>query len=467
MKKNVLVIDESPLLREYLKNKLLENKGEVEAETTGSSVEAAGKMRLLAPDLILLDYPLGDTYMQVLQEKKLNPNTVKVPVILMAQKIDQEKIIELIPFGVKKVFTKPFKVDALFKTISELLGVRYAIDTSPGIMDVHVNNDILFIEFAQGLNHDKLDMLYYKVTELLALYEMSIPRIIIMFSDLKLNLKGGSADLGKLEKLLRLLLKASKAKRRILQLLTTDAHIRQVVAERREYSEYLMVSTLQEAMEQMHLGEESAPAEAKHEETKSAKTKPTDETPAEGEPEAEAEASEDADAELLEDITEEAESKGTVLDAADPKTDDVMLLRFDNDYRNPLNTEALRESIRNLRIGAVDDDGIILELIKNIFESVGASVKTYSKGAAFLQEPEKARFDLVFLDLMMPDIDGFAVLQQLQASNYQTPVIVLSSMSSKEMVIKAFQMGVKSYLFKPINPEVVFKKTLEILKPNF
>jgi YesN/AraC family two-component response regulator len=35
------------------------------------------------------------------------------------------------------------------------------------------------------------------------------------------------------------------------------------------------------------------------------------------------------------------------------------------------------------------------------------------------------------------------------------------------MVIKAFQMGIKSYLFKPLNPEDIVKKTIEILKPNF
>jgi DNA-binding response OmpR family regulator len=454
MKKNVLVIDESPLLREYLKTKLLDTQGEVVVDTVGSSNEAAAKMRLESPELILLGYPLSDTYMQVLQEKKLNPNTVKTPVILMAQKIDQEKIIELIPFGVKKVFTKPFKADALFKTISELLGVKYAIDSSPGITDVHVNDDILFIELAQGLNDDKLDILYYKVRELLALYEMNTPRIIIMLSDLNLlgdntALIAGSPGAEKLEKLLRLLLKAAKAKHRILQILTKDEHIRKFVAERREYAEFRMISTLQEAMDLLYSGE-----------------KPVGEKPSAADTTAEAPA-EESDAEVLEEIADQMESRGTILNADDPKAEEAMLLRFDKDYRKHLSNESLRELIRNLRIGAVDDDTIILDLIRNIFEAVGASVKTYSNGAEFLREPEKALFDLVFLDLIMPDVDGFTVLQQLQNNNYQTPVIVLSSMNKQELVIKAFQMGVKSYLFKPVNPEDVFKKTLEILKPNF
>jgi CheY-like chemotaxis protein len=241
-------------------------------------------------------------------------------------------------------------------------------------------------------------------------------------------------------------LKASKTKRRILQILTNDDQIKQFVTERREYAEFRMVSTLQEAMELLFAGEKPSGEKASAENT-----------PAEANDEAE----------VLEDIADQVESQGTILNADNSKAEDGMLLRFDKDMRKQMSTEALRELIRNLRIGAVDDDGIILELIKNIFETVGASVKTYLSGTEFLAEPKKALFDLVFMDLVMPGVDGFTILQQLQAIHYQTPVVALSALSKQEMVIKAFQMGVKSYLFKPINPEEVFKKTLEVLKPNF
>jgi CheY-like chemotaxis protein len=450
MMKNVLIIDESPLLREYLKTKLLENEGEVAVETAGGSKEAAAKMRIAYPDLILLDYPLGNqTYMEVLQEMKLNPNTDKVPVILLARKIDQQKIIDLLPFGVKKVFTKPLKVDTLFKTISEFLGIKYTIDKSPGIVDVHVNDEILFIELAQGLNNDKLEMLYYKVRELLGLYETQIPRMIIMLSDLNLNEDmgiTGISEIKKLEKLLLLLLKASNAKRRILQVLTKDAHIRQFIAGQKNLAEFRVVGTLQEAMDLFYAGEKTAAATAKA---------PADK------------AGDDADAEVLHDIADQAASGRTILQADEPRIESALLLRFDKDFKKHLTTEALREAVRNLRIGAVDDDGIILELIRGTFETVGASVKTYSNGADFLKEPDKDKFDLVFMDILMPELDGFTILRQLQGIHYQTPVIVMSALNKQEMVIKAFQMGVKSYLFKPLNPDEVFNKTLEVLKPNF
>jgi DNA-binding response OmpR family regulator len=76
-------------------------------------------------------------------------------------------------------------------------------------------------------------------------------------------------------------------------------------------------------------------------------------------------------------------------------------------------------------------------------------------------------YDLAFLDLMMPRVDGFEVLKALQARHISYPVIVLSAISQRDAMIKAIQMGVKSYLVKPLKPEDIFVKSIEILKANF
>jgi DNA-binding response OmpR family regulator len=427
--KTVLIIDESPLFREYLKTKLADHEMEVETVTAGNNLEALSKMRIVYPDLIILDYPLSNrTYMEVLKEKKLNPNTVKVPVILMAQKIDQKKILDLIPFGVKKVFTKPIKIDGFFKTLSNLLGVQYKIDESPGIVDVHVNDEIIFIELAKGLNEDKLDLLSFKIKELIDLYEIKFPRIIVMCSDI--NLKG--AEIHKLEKLLNILLKISKAKHRAIRILTNDGVIKKFIADQKEYAEFMVASSLPEALDGLVMDRLPPNSEKNSGEA----------------------------VELLEELGDR------ILGADEPRSTESMQFRFEADFRTQ-NIETLKEAIRNLRIGAVDDDYIAQVLIKNAFKSTGCRVTTYSNGMDFLQDPENNQFDLVFLDIMMPQLDGFEVLNELRGRNYQIPVIVLSALSKREMVIKAFQMGVKSYLIKPLNPGAIFKKTIEILKPNF
>jgi CheY-like chemotaxis protein len=146
---------------------------------------------------------------------------------------------------------------------------------------------------------------------------------------------------------------------------------------------------------------------------------------------------------------------------------ETMRFRLDGDAGRKLTPELVTEYVQHLHIGAVDDDFVIQELIKTTFAKTGAQIKTYSDGSEFLDDPESKNLDLVFLDLMMPNVDGFAVLRKLHGWETKPTVIVLSAMSKREAVIEAFQMGVKSYLIKPLKPEDIFKKSLEIMKPSF
>ncbi|GAB1482002.1 hypothetical protein MASR2M78_08170 [Treponema sp.] len=150
-----------------------------------NGLDGIAKIRNLMPDLVILDFHLSrQSSMEVLEEKRRNPNTADIPVIVTAQGIDQRRIIELVKYNVKKVFTKPIRIDALFNTLKELIGVNFEIDTTPCIIETHVNDDIIFIEIAQGLNQEKLDLLRFKVAELMELYNIRIPKVIIMMSNL-------------------------------------------------------------------------------------------------------------------------------------------------------------------------------------------------------------------------------------------------------------------------------------------
>ncbi|AEF81370.1 response regulator [Leadbettera azotonutricia] len=420
--KQILIIDESPLFREYLRLKLADNG--IEVSVGINAMDGISKMRNMAPDLIIMDYHLSKQgYMEVLKQKKANPNTVKTPVIILAQRIDQRRLIELVPFGVKKVFTKPVKIDALFITLSELLGVPFNIDESPGIVEVHVNDDIIFIELAQGLNRDKLDLLRFKIIELIELYEIRVPKVIVMLSDIKLSF----ADAPNMQKLLETVLQASRAKLHYIRVLTKDEFARQFIEGQKEYSGIEVVSNLQYAMDG-----------------------------------------------LLQDIEqgmEYAEKKAEligekVLSAGNSTAEESMALKFDAEAKS-FTMEDIKESVQNLRIAVIDDDFIIQELIKNTFQKTGATVTTFSDGGEFIAAVDTEEFDLAFLDLMMPKVDGFEVLKALQSRDIRYPVIVLSAVTQRETVIKAYQMGIKSYLVKPLKPEDIFKKSMEILKANF
>jgi CheY-like chemotaxis protein len=422
--KQILIIDESPLFREYLRIKLTENDLDVSIAVNG--LDGIAKLRSLSPDLIIMDYHLSrQGYLEVLKEKKANPNTAHIPVIITAQRIDQKRIIELTLYDVKRVFNKPIKIDALFTTLSELLKIPFAIDKTPGIMEVHVNDAIIFIELSQGLNRDKLDLLRFKIIELIDLYEIRIPKVIIMLSNLSLN----PADEPNLRRLLDTVLQASRAKLRYIRVLTKDEFLKKFIEEQKEYAEIEVVSGLDHAMDGllaeldpgMEYGEKKA--------------------------------------EIIADKVLAADEHGA--------GEESMQLRFDAETRARLNVEAIKAAGHNLKIAAVDDDFIIQELIKNAFLKIGAVVTTFFGGGEFIAAAEREPFDLVFLDLIMPGMDGFEVLGNLQHKNIQVPVIVLSAITRRDTMIKAFQMGIKSYLVKPLKPEDIFKKSMEILKANF
>ena len=417
--KTVLVIDETPQFREFLRVKLEENNIEVGLAING--LDGIAKLRNTTPDLLIIDYHLSrQGCMEVLKQKKAGASLAPIPVIITAQKIDQKKILDLVPYNVKKVFTKPVKTDALFTTIQELLGVAFTIDTSPGIVEVHVNDDIIFIEITEGLNRDKLDLLRYKITELIELYQIKTPKLIVMVSGFSLSF----SDAPNITKLLGDILQSSRAMRRNIRILTKDDYLKSFIKTEKKYEDIEVVSSLQNALDGL----------------------------------------------LKElDVTESGETKAVIMGdkvlSAEFAEGESMQLRFDGETR--FSAEDVKESLQGLRIAAVDDDDIILDLVKQTFSGFDVELGFFIDGVEFTSMLDKVRYDLILLDLIMPRADGFAVLRELRDRNIDTPVIVLSAVSERETMIRAFQMGVKSYLTKPLKPADIFKKALEILRVNF
>ncbi|GAB1456690.1 hypothetical protein MASR2M48_19980 [Spirochaetota bacterium] len=126
-----------------------------------------------------------------------------------------------------------------------------------------------------------------------------------------------------------------------------------------------------------------------------------------------------------------------------------MEMRFEAEKTTPVfSMAAARHLGEGLSISVVDDDFVIQELLKTTFEAIDAKVHTFSNGREFLTAVRSRVFDLVFLDLRMPEVDGFGVLAELRAQDLDMPIIVLSAITQRESVVKAFKAGVKSYLCK-------------------
>lgn len=116
----------------------------------------------------------------------------------------------------------------------------------------------------------------------------------------------------------------------------------------------------------------------------------------------------------------------------------------------------------------VEDDFFLRSLMKKKLTLEGYEVIEAENGRIALNELEKNDIDLVLLDLIMPEVDGFEVLETISKNPELTkiPVIVLSNLGQKEKIDKAKSLGAKDYIIKAhFTPgEVVekIKKQLEV-----
>lgn len=424
-KMSVLIIDESDLFRDYLKARLA--RAGLSADAAIDGLDGISRMRNDPPDLIIMDYHLTrKSCKEVLEEKARNPNTAAIPVVLTAQKIDKNRLLELVQYNIRKVFMKPIKMDAFFQIITEITGARFEVDKTPCILEAHVNDNIVFVELAKGINREKVDLLRFKIRELLDLYAIQKPRVLLMLSDMELSFVDGP----NLELLLETVAQSSRARARNVKVLTRSDFVREFVAGRPEFSEIEVVTNLAYALDGLV----------------------ADAVLGADEP--------DQKASLINDriLSSQGQASGG----------ESIEMRFEAENARPQLTMEMAKNLGDgLDIAVVDDDFVIQELLKTTFEAINAKVNTYSNGREFLTAVRSRVFDLVFLDLRMPEVDGFGVLAELRAQDLEMPIIVLSAVTQRESVVRAFQAGVKSYLVKPLKPEHILRKTLEILKANF
>ncbi len=106
------------------------------------------------------------------------------------------------------------------------------------------------------------------------------------------------------------------------------------------------------------------------------------------------------------------------------------------------------------KILAVDDEKHIVRLVQVNLERAGYAVVTANDGKEALQKVAEENPDLVVLDVMMPYMDGFEVLQNLRRNpaTREIPVIMLTAKAQDADVFKGWQSGVDCYLTKPFNP---------------
>ena len=112
----------------------------------------------------------------------------------------------------------------------------------------------------------------------------------------------------------------------------------------------------------------------------------------------------------------------------------------------------------------VDDEPNIRELVQVALKFHGCAVSTAGSGREALRQAEAARPDLIVLDVMLPDLDGFEVCRRLRAAGNEVPVIFLTARDTSSDTVTGLAIGGDDYVTKPFSVEALVARVRAVLR---
>ena len=104
-----------------------------------------------------------------------------------------------------------------------------------------------------------------------------------------------------------------------------------------------------------------------------------------------------------------------------------------------------------MRVLQVEDDPAAARAVEQMMKSKGYACRTTAYGEEAVALATDNNYDLILLDIMLPDIDGYEVLRRLQAANVNTPVLIQSGIIGRDEMEKGAGFGFEDYLVKPFS----------------
>ena len=111
----------------------------------------------------------------------------------------------------------------------------------------------------------------------------------------------------------------------------------------------------------------------------------------------------------------------------------------------------------------IEDDSSIQELIVEFLSSQGYNVDFASDGLEGISKFKQGNYDLIILDIMMPNLDGYSVCKMIR-KNSTVPIIFLSALNEEENQIKGFELECDDYITKPFSFNLLIKRVEAVLR---
>ncbi len=410
--KSVLIIDAHPLFRDFLKEKLTIEK--VEVNTASESRDAFTKMLTTLPNLIIMDRNSElNNNTEFLEKKASNPNTAGIPIILTGPLIDKALISSLARYGVIKYFTKPIKFDLLFEAIGNVLHLPVSMDTTPCVLDIHRNGNIIFIEVAQGLNREKLALLKFKLAEMIEREEMESPKVIIMMTNLDLTFVDGL----NLEFLIDNILDNPKIHRKNVKILSLSQFVRDLIDGHVTYSGIEVSNNLPKVLNSL------------------------------------------VDSTITSSVSDLITER-ILSDSSNDEKNSSIETRFYSDTGSIQKDDSIGAVFS---VAVIESVPQIAESIMNTFASVGAKTDVFTTGQSFMESYVPDKYSLLILDVLEPQSNGFEIMRGFMSDRFAPPVIVYTQSAQRDLIVRALSSGASLYLMKPQKPEVLLNKAITLL----
>src|SRR5262250_3354016 len=124
----------------------------------------------------------------------------------------------------------------------------------------------------------------------------------------------------------------------------------------------------------------------------------------------------------------------------------------------------MTENDRIPQVLVVDDEPNIRELVQVALKFHGCSVTTAASGKEALRQAEAFRPDLIVLDVMLPDLDGFEVCRRLRSAGNEVPVIFLTARDTSSDTVTGLALGGDDYVTKPFSVDALAARNRAVLR---
>lgn len=116
-----------------------------------------------------------------------------------------------------------------------------------------------------------------------------------------------------------------------------------------------------------------------------------------------------------------------------------------------------------LSVLIVEDEALMRDVVKDYFEDAGYEVTEAEDGLTALELVEEKDFDLILLDIMIPEVDGFSVCRKIRKTK-DVPIIMITARSEEDDKLMGYELGADDYVTKPFSPKVLLAKSLALIR---